>query len=350
MIKNKNKNIIIISVFSSILIILLSIIVSKKCLKFSREVAIHPEIKRMMEYLNLDNCIITELNGVNEIQQIHITNEEVDQREINNYINDTLKMKTSFQADPMKKQIKGNECVQCAIIKYEGDKKIYSNDNEYIIMDSEQSSVISKALLGKNIGETLEMFEDIDGKRYHYYINIKSIGEMETPILTDAFVRQYYDADSTSEYLEKLEKSLTTEHTNSSFLQAQNNILQDLVDKSKFDLDKKQVTDYSMKVVNSYVNEAYLYNKDLKTYYTENLNMSESEFFDNCYKQGENYVKRMLVVGALSKSKNCFINENEVLKSFNLQECSDDEAYTYMEYQYLTEAITSPYITIDNEE
>ena len=249
----------------------------------------------------------------------------------------------------MKKQVNENECVQCSIIKYEGDKKVYSNDNEYIIVDSNKSPAISKALLGKTIGEAFETFEDGDGKKYRYYINIKSIGKMETPILDDVFVHQYSDADSTSEYLKDLEESLAAEHISISLLQAQNNILQDIVDKSKFDLDKKQVTDYSMKFVNSYVNEAFFYNKDLKTYYTENLNMSENEFFDSCYKQGENYVKKMLVVGAISKAQNCLVDKKELLESFNLQECSDDEAYTYMEYQYLTKVITSPYIIKDYE-
>ena len=112
----------------------------------------------------------------------------------------------------------------------------------------------------------------------------------------------------------------------------------------------QQVTDYSMTIVNSYVNEAYIFNKDLKTYYTENLHMSEKQFFDYCYKKGEEYIKKMLVVGTVAEYKNYSIDNTELLGSSNLKNLpNDDEAFTYIEYNYLTKAVTAPYIKNDEK-
>ena len=172
---------------------------------------------------------------------------------------------------------------------------------------------------------------------------------MVAPELNDEVVREYFNADSVSDYLASLRDSLNNENRSAAILGAQDDILEELIDKCKFDMDKQQVTDYSVSVVNSYVDEAYLYNKDLKTYYTEDLHMSEKQFFDSCYKQGEDYIKKMLVVGALAEQDKCSIDEKEVLEAFDLSKRPDDEAYTYMEYQLRTSAVTAPYIIKDDE-
>ena len=265
----------------------------KKATKSPDEILIHPEINKMMNYLNLDNCIITELNGINEIQQIHISNKDINvsQHTLDEHINDILNLKKSFQPDSSKKQIKENDTVLFSIVKYDGDDIIYSNDEEYIKIDENNTSMVAQALLGKTKGEVIETFENDQGKQYRYSLVIKDIGNMITPVFNDDFAKKYLNENSVTDYLKSVENSLSNDNKNMAILEAQDTILQKIIDKSKFSLDENQVTDYSITVVNSYVNEAYLYNKNLKDYYTEYLNMTEKEFFDNCYKIGENEIK-----------------------------------------------------------
>ena len=313
------------------------------------EVKLHPEINRMMQYLKLDKCEITELSDINEIKTVELSYEPVSQNEIDSYISKQIGIKSSFQSDPLRKQVKENDCVNFSIIKYDGEQKLYSSNDEYLNINKD-SSFISQSLINHSKGETFETFESSNNHTYRYIITIKDIGKINIPELNDNFVKQYFQEDSVSDYIEGLKKSLENEHKNIAIIQAQDKVLKDIIDKCKFNLDKKQVTDYSMTIVNSYVNEAYIFNKDLKTYYTENLHMSEKQFFDYCYKKGEEYIKKMLVVGAVAEYKNYSIDNTELLGSSNLKNLpNDDEAFTYIEYNYLTKAVTAPYIKNDEK-
>ncbi len=333
----------------SIILILTAAVIWHCSAKNPDEVRLHPDISRMMGYLNVDKCRITELSGLNEIGKIDVSDSSVSQKEIDDYVADQLDMNRSFRADPSAKQIKENDCVNFSLVKYEGDEEIFSGDDEYLCIDENDQSVVTRSLTGHIKGDTYEVHENVEGHDYRYEITIKRIGKMVAPELNDEVVREYFNADSVSDYLASLRDSLNNENRSAAILGAQDDILEELIDKCKFDMDKQQVTDYSVSVVNSYVDEAYLYNKDLKTYYTEDLHMSEKQFFDSCYKQGEDYIKKMLVVGALAEQDKCSIDEKEVLEAFDLSKRPDDEAYTYMEYQLLTSAVTAPYIIKDDE-
>ena len=298
---------------------------------------------------NINNVIIKKLNGLNDIKKIDISDSVISQKEIDDYVSDQLDMKSSFQAYSSSKQIKEGDYVNCSIVKYESDKELFSSDDECLYIDINNQSIVVKSLIGHSKGETFEVFEKVSGHEYRYDITVKNVGTMVTPELNNEFVKQNFNEDSVSDYLESLKKSLDTENKGAAVLGARNDILEKLIDKCKFEMDEKQVTDYSVSIVNSYINEAYLYNKDLKTYYTENLHMSEKQFFDSCYQQGENYIKKMLVVGALAEHEKCSVDEKELLEGFKLKKRPSDEAYTYMEYQFLTNAVADPYIIKDDE-
>lgn len=245
--------------------------------------------------------------------------------------------------------IKAGDGVYFSIIKYEGNNIIFSSDEDYLCIDPNDPSVVTKSMIGHLKGDTFETSETIGLHNYRYELTIKNIGEMVTPEFNDDFVRLHYQEDSVSDYLKSLKSSLDNENRSISILRAQNEVLEEFIDNCEFTIDKQQVADYSVSIVNSYVNEAYLFNKDLKTYYTENLHMSEKQFYDSCYKQGEDYIKKMLVVGALAEYGKCSIEETEVLEALQDETCPSNEAYTYMEYQLLTNAVTAPYIIKDNE-
>jgi len=341
----KNKIIKILPLLISIPLIFISITIFKHSIKTPDEVKLHPEINKMLAYLKLDKCQITELRGINEIKTVELSYEPVSQNEIDKYISNQLEMRSSFQANHSLKKVTENDCVNFSIITYDGETESYSSNDEYLCANKD-SSFIAQSLIDHFKGETFETVENNNGHIYRYIITIKDIGTITIPEFTDDFVKQHFQENSVSDYIKGLECSLENEHKNISIMKARDEVLQDIIDKCTFDLDNKQVTDYSMTILNSYVDEAYLYDKDLKTYYTENLHMSETEFFDNCYKKGEEYIKKMLVVGAIAEYKNYSIDNTKLLESSNLKKLpNDDESYTYMAYNYLTKLVTSPYIT-----
>lgn len=340
----KKRRTLLASVLISIFLIFIAVTIWRYSVKSPDEVKLHPEICRMMGYLNIDKCRITELSDADKIKKIDISSEALSQEEIDKYVADQLDLDQSFKADPSIKQVKVNDCVNFSMQKFEGDKKIFSSDDEYLCIDEKDESVVAKALIGSMKGDTLEASENFEGCDYRYVMTVKNIGKMVTPELSDDYVKQHLNADSVSDYLKNLEESLNNDNESASILRAQNDVLEDYIGKCKFDLDKEQVTEYSKSIVNSYVNEAYLYNKDLKTYYTEDLHMSEKQFFDNCYKEGEDYIKKILVVGAVAEKEKYSVDEAELLSAFKLEKHPSDEAYTYMEYQFLTSDVTAPYI------
>lgn len=126
--------------------------------------------------------------------------------------------------------------------------------------------------------------------------------------------------NSVQEYYESVRKELTTRKRNQEFISARNKAMDYLIKESKFVLDKESVAEYSVEIVDSYETEAYLYDMELERYVAEELQMTEDEFFEECYREGEELIKNYLIVGAIVKEEKTYIQyqilENKVYKMF----------------------------------
>ncbi len=121
-----------------------------------------------------------------------------------------------------------------------------------------------------------------------------------------------------------------------------------LIKESKFVLDKESVAEYSVEIVNSYETEAYLYDMELERYVAEELQMTEDEFFQECYREGEELIKNYLIVGAIAKEENLEVTEEDIkglsgVFEKDFDEYSEEEK-TYIQYQILENKVYKMFI------
>ena len=121
-----------------------------------------------------------------------------------------------------------------------------------------------------------------------------------------------------------------------------------LIKGSKFALDKESVAEYSVEVVDSYETEAYLYDMELGKYIEKELQMTEEEFFEKCYQEGEELIKNYLIVGAIAKKENLEVTEEDIEELSGVFEKDFDEyseeEKTYIQYQILENKVYKMFI------
>ena len=184
----------------------------------------------------------------------------------------------------------------------------------------------------KEIQESIDELLDIYGE--------KSISE--------DFVKKELEMNSVQEYYESVRKELTAGKRNQEFISARNKAMDYLIKESKFVLDKESVAEYSVEIVDSYETEAYLYDMELDRYVAEELQMTEDEFFEECYREGEELIKNYLIVGAIVKEENLEVTEEDIKELSGVFEKDFDEyseeEKTYIQYQILENKVYKMFI------
>jgi len=84
-----------------------------------------------------------------------------------------------------------------------------------------------------------------------------------------------------------------------------------VIDQSCYDINKEQVTDYSVNIVENYRYLAYMYGCSLEEYYTNNMGLTEDEFYEKCYEEGEYDTKCMYTIGAIAYAEDIKVSDDE---------------------------------------
>ena len=102
------------------------------------------------------------------------------------------------------------------------------------------------------------------------------------------------------------------------------NTIKEIIEKTEYNIDKNQVVDYSKKIVKNYESIAYMYDLTLEEYYTEEMGISKSEFFEKCYGEGVYDTKYFLTIGAIAAKEELAISNDEYEQYINDNDLSDD--------------------------
>ena len=166
--------------------------------------------------------------------------------------------------------------------------------------------------------------------------------------VSEDFVKKELEMNSVQEYYESVRKELAAFKRNQELVSARNKVMDALIKGSKFALDKESVAEYSVEVVDSYETEAYLYDMELGKYIEEELQMTEEEFFEKCYQEGEELIKNYLIVGAIAKKENLEVTEEDIEElsgvfKKDFDEYSEEEK-AYIQYQILENKVYKMFI------
>lgn len=143
--------------------------------------------------------------------------------------------------------------------------------------------------------------------------------------ITEDFIQNYFGFESEEAFYKSLKQELLSDKKISSIISARQIVLEQLFLKYEFNLDNMEIANYSLNIVNSYENEAMLYNMTLETYCENVLNIAYEDFYDFCYQEGERFIKTYLVIGAIAYDMSPL---NEDITKLNYQDI-ENRVYNY---------------------
>ena len=146
---------------------------------------------------------------------------------------------------------------------------------------------------------------------------------LKTPEVSDEDVYQYLKGEfenyseqkeeiiledmgySSKEEFEKDMKEQYIEHLKiMEIFNARDEVLNELIENSEFELDEKEVADFAKGIVCSYENQELMYGyMELESYVQEELNMSMDQFLEMCLEKSRREIETYLVVGAVAKQE-----------------------------------------------
>lgn len=98
-----------------------------------------------------------------------------------------------------------------------------------------------------------------------------------------------------------------------------------IIKNTQFQVDEQEIAEYSVQIVNDYKEIANIKEKDLYTYYTDELHYSKDEFYDKCYNQGLYEIQRILLIGKISDIEKIYVTHKDItdyLEKNNISEVS----------------------------
>ena len=204
------------------------------------------------------------------------------------------------------------------------------------------------AIKGKPINVKITVPEDDEnkefaGKEENIQVIVNEIQYMHTEQLTDEFVQKNYDLHTVEEFKAYVKRLIKEERESEVLNETQDNIITNLCQTSKFDLDKDAVLDYAVTIYNEYVEMALSYSSSMVDFAEDFFGETINEFYERCYSEAEREIKRILIVGAIAESNKIQITNEEVeqaLKNAKIDKTSLGREYlTIFTYQLLEEKV-----------
>lgn len=319
------------------------------------------DITQMLNYLNVDNCQIKKLGNYDNLS-ISSSPVTVSQKDITEYIQTLLDDNGTSKEITDRVTVQKDDLVILDYKIYCCDEEIKSDTNVSILVGSNNfDSQIEQLLIGVTKDTMFEkevlLPEGLPAKYYNEKAVIQgkvtSIKKIIPAKLTDTFAKENFDCNSVQEFNDYIYNILKKEYETDREASTFDEILTAIIKNSKFNMNKDELTKYSLKTVDGYKDIAGLYNMTLEQYRKSILNVSEPEFFQMCYDETEKYVEEYLIIGAISSRESISISEKELddyllNNDYSLDEKENEESICYLKYQLLRKKVYNSIIKKSN--
>lgn len=255
---------------------------------------------KLVKLGNFEN--VEKLYDYNAYDLIEITDEE-----LQNYVDDLLLIHEEKKKVTDRKIVQNGDAI---IVSYTVslDSEIVANaeSDSLVVGSGYYGEEFENAVVGAVVGEPFicEIESPIDTEKYlkgeklKYNITVESINYFVTYSSSDKYILDYYGFDNEEDFLYDCKMRIMRQKKNQNQKDADIDFLDALADKCKFYIDKDEVANYSLKIVEQYKDKAYINGFEIDDYIEKVINMTEDEFYDFCYDLGVNEIKRYLFVGA----------------------------------------------------
>ena len=168
-------------------------------------------------------------------------------------------------------------------------------------------------LIGKTVGVPFsEKLISPTGEEMEFSILVESINYYDTVQLTDEFVRQEMGVSSVEEYYEACKTFIFEEKIQVEKEKLKESLFREIIDSCEISLDTEEIARFSLQYVETEERIAYIYGLSLQEYIDTILQEDRSEFFQQCYENGEFEIQKYMLIGAIFYDLQYSIADGEV--------------------------------------
>ena len=273
--------------------------------------------------------VILKYNGIESADIIHLTDYtkcnlnydlidvqaiEVADSEIEEYINMQMEAYAKLREITNRSIVQKDDVV---IVSYLSslDGNVVNEVSRDILMVGKGTydQQFEDVLIGKTVGVPFsEKIMSPTGEKMEFNIIIESINYFDTVQLTDEFVREEMGVSSVKEYYEACEAFILEEKIQVEKEKLKISLFREMIDRSKFSLDTEEIAKFSLQYVETESQIAYIYGLELQEYIETILKEDRSEFFQQCYENGEFEIQKYMLIGAIFDDLQYSIADGEV--------------------------------------
>lgn len=200
--------------------------------------------------------------------------------------------------------------------------------------EGEMIEGFEESIVGKNVGDSFstdlvfpEDYYDTEvaGKNVTFEITINQIEEFVEPELTDEFVKENMGYESIEAFEEATRNSLVESALEENEQAAQEVLLAEILENSKFDMKEEEVEAYREALIAEYESYAEMYGMEYADFLEMFVETTEEEFEEESKVLAEDEIKTILVYQAIIEKENLGITEKEYEST--LKEMAEEYGY-----------------------
>ncbi|MBD5089004.1 MAG: hypothetical protein HDT30_09400 [Clostridiales bacterium] len=309
----------------------------------------HPIVKEKMNLLGIQNCQITKLG---EIPECKYTDEEIEVSISEIEENIQLILESYEKLKPVDRNVvKKGDFVNLTYTVYCEGKIVNESKGEEIKVGAGFfNEEIERKLIGakKNKMYSINIQvpkedenKEYAGKKEEIKYQVNEIYYMFQPQLTDKFVQENYGLKNIEEFYEYEKNCILEEKKAEQINEKREDIMEELIEKSIFNMDRNYLLDYAEVVYHEYEDMATGYGSSIEEFIKDFFNENLDEFYERCCNEAEKEIKKFLIIGAIANKINVDISDKDIEEKYeNLNADNlDDMDIVLYKYEILEEKV-----------
>lgn len=246
---------------------------------------------------------------------------EISEQDIQQYIEDDLEAREENIEVEDRNYVKNGDVVSVTYTVYLNEQQVnYVENDVFMVGKGKYNTQIEDNIVGKKKNKKIT-FEiqvpkddenvDFAGKTEKVELIVNSISVVKSYELNTGFITKFYNFDTMEEYYDYVKEALESKNEYESETIENDEIMSKLIDCFQYELSNDEVAEYSISIINEYSEIASLYDKSLEEYREQELGMTEDEFMEFCYNEGEKRIKEYIAIGVISKLEGISVNKED---------------------------------------
>lgn len=332
--------------FSYVILIVVFLVICSCATEYQ---IINSIVEEKMNLLGIENCHITRLG---EIPESEYTDEEINVSVSEIEENIQLELESYEKLKPVNRNVvRKGDFVNLTYTVYCEDKIVNEVKGEEIKVGAGFfNKEIEKKLIGAKKDKTyiinIQVPEDDENTKFAGKIEVikyqvNEIHYMFKPKLTDKFVQKNYGLKSVEAFYEYKKEHIKEEKETDLINQKREDIIEELIEKSSFNMDRNYILDYAEVVYHEYKDMATGYGSSIEEFIKDFFNENLDQFYERCCNEAEKEIKKFLIIGAIANKINVVISNKDIeMKYENLNSDTLSKSdFTMYKYQLLEEKV-----------